>query len=73
MRFTVIADGSVEESSVSIVDSQPAEVFDSSAIAAAKQFLFSPRIVAGQAVDVPNVQYVFRFFMSEESERAGQL
>lgn len=73
VRFTVSADGSVEESSVSIVESQPAEVFDSSAIAAAKQFLFSPRIVAGQPVDVPNVQYVFRFFMSEESERAAQL
>ncbi|MDP3517750.1 MAG: M56 family metallopeptidase [Pseudohongiella sp.] len=73
VRFTVSADGSVEESSVSIVESQPAEVFDSSAIAAAKQFLFSPRIVAGQPVDVPNVQYVFRFFLSEESERAAQL
>jgi TonB family protein len=73
VRFTVIADGSVEESSVSIVDSQPAEVFDRSAIAAAKQLLFSPRIVAGQPVDVPNVEYGFRYFMSEASERAAQL
>tara|TARA_R110002072_G_scaffold303107_2_gene493815 strand:- start:92321 stop:93757 length:1437 start_codon:yes stop_codon:yes gene_type:complete len=67
VSFTVSADGSVAGSSVSIVDSQPAEVFNNSALAAAKQFLFSPRIVAGQPVDVPNVQYVFRYKLRNDS------
>ena len=67
VRFTVSADGSVAGSSVSIVDSQPAEVFNNSALAAAKQFLFSPRIVDGQPVDVPNVQYVFRYKLRNDS------
>lgn len=72
VRFTVNADGSVAESSVSIVDAEPADVFNNSAIAAAKQFMFSPRIVSGQPVDVPNVEYVFRYYMTEESERAAR-
>jgi len=67
VSFTVSADGSVAGSSVSIVDSQPAEVFNNSALAAAKQFLFSPRIVGGQPVDVPNVQYVFRYKLRNDS------
>lgn len=72
VSFTVSADGTVPESSISVVDAEPADIFNSSAIAAATQFKFSPRVVAGQPVDVPNVQYVFRYYMSEESERAAQ-
>jgi TonB family protein len=72
VRFTVSADGSVAENSVSIVDAEPADIFNRSAIAATAQFRFSPRITAGQPVEVPNVQYVFRFYLSEESERAAQ-
>jgi TonB family protein len=72
VSFTVSADGSVDDSSITIVDAYPSDIFDNNAIAAAKQFLFSPRIVAGQPVDVPNVQYVFRFYLSEASENAAQ-
>lgn len=72
VSFTVSADGSVDDSSITIVDAEPSNIFDNNAIAAAKQFLFSPRIVAGQPVDVPNVQYVFRFYLSEASENAAQ-
>ena len=72
VRFTVSADGTVAEGSVSIVEAEPAQIFDASAIAATRQFTFSPRVVAGQAVDVPNVQYVFRYYLSEASERAAQ-
>lgn len=72
VSFTVSADGTVAEDSISVVDAEPSDIFNNNAIAATKQFLFSPRIVAGQPVDVPNVQYVFRFYMSEASERAAQ-
>jgi TonB family protein len=72
VSFTVSADGTVAEDSISVVDAEPSDIFNNNSIAAAKQFLFSPRIVAGQPVDVPNVQYVFRFYMSEASERAAQ-
>ena len=71
VSFTVNADGTVADSSVSIVDAEPADVFNNSAIAAAKLFTFSPRIVDGQPVDVPNVQYVFRYYMTAQSERAA--
>ncbi|MBU2097990.1 MAG: TonB family protein [Gammaproteobacteria bacterium] len=71
VRFTVSADGTVAENSVSIVDAEPADIFNNSAIDAARQFRFSPRIVAGEPVDVSNVQYVFRFYLSAESERAA--
>jgi TonB family protein len=72
VSFTVSADGTVAEDSIIIVDAEPSDIFNNNAIAAAKQFLFSPRIIAGQSVDVPNVQYVFRFYMSQASERAAQ-
>ncbi|MDO8909626.1 MAG: M56 family metallopeptidase [Pseudohongiella sp.] len=71
--FTVSADGSVPENSIGIVDAEPADIFNNSALAAARQFRFSPRIRNGQPVDVPNVQYVFRYQLSsQESESAVQ-
>lgn len=69
IRFTVAADGSVPEDSISVIEAEPAEIFNRNSIAAARQFRFSPRIVDGEPVDVPNVEYVFRFYMTEESER----
>jgi TonB family protein len=65
VRFTVGADGIVVEESVGIVDAEPAGLFNESAIAATEKFRFSPRIVDGEAVDVSDVQYVFRYAMSE--------
>jgi TonB family protein len=64
VRFTVKADGAVDSESLRIMEAEPPYVFDHTALAAAKRFIFSPRIVAGQAVDVPNVQYVFRYALS---------
>lgn len=64
VRFTVKADGAVDSDSLRVMDAEPPYVFDHTALAAAKRFLFSPRIVAGQAVDVPNVQYVFRYALN---------
>ncbi len=72
VRFTVSADGAVPRDSISIVEAQPADVFNASAIAAASRFRFSPRIVGGETVDVPNVQYVFRYRLNDDSEEPAQ-
>lgn len=69
VRFTVTAAGTVDPDSVAVVDAEPADIFNASAQRAALRFEFSPRIVDGQAVDVPNVQYVFRYKLQEESEQ----
>lgn len=66
VEFTVLRDGRVDEQSVEVVDAQPATVFDVTSIRAAKQFEFLPRVINGKAVDVPGVQYVFRFKLEEE-------
>jgi len=67
VRFTVNAAGSIDESSVSVVDAEPADMFNNSAMNATKKFRFSPRITNGEPVAVPNVQYVFRYKLSQES------
>ncbi|MEX2130412.1 MAG: M56 family metallopeptidase [Pseudohongiellaceae bacterium] len=61
VRFTVNAEGSVDTGSIEVVDYEPSEVFNVSAMDATTRFLFSPRVRDGQAVAVPNVQYVFRY------------
>lgn len=66
VRFTVAADGTVPTDSISMVDAEPAQIFDESAMDAIAQFTFQPRVVNGEAVDVPNVQYVFRFYNEDE-------
>jgi len=61
VRFTVGADGLIPASSISVVDAEPADVFNNSAVNAAEKFQFRPRTVDGEAVAVENVQYVFRY------------
>ncbi|MGM0631595.1 MAG: TonB family protein [Pseudomonadota bacterium] len=61
VRFTISDEGTVVADSVSVVDAEPAGVFEESAMAATKQFRFRPRIVDGVAQTIPGVQYVFRF------------
>lgn len=73
VRFTVSAEGAVPASSISIVDAEPAEVFNNSAVTAATKFRFSPRIVEGEAVAVENVQYVFRYRLTEESANNAEI
>lgn len=68
LRFTVNATGTIDENSLSVVDAEPAEVFNTSALEAAKKFRFSPRVADGEPVAVPNVQYVFRYQLAEESQ-----
>lgn len=69
VRFTVTAAGSVDPQSIEVIEAQPAGIFDTSAMRAIAEFQFSPRIRNGAPVDVPNVQYVFRYAMKNEAEQ----
>jgi protein TonB len=64
VRFTVTETGGVRD--VEVVDAEPAGIFDSSSIRAAEKFKFQPKVVDGQGVAVPNVQYVFRYQLEGE-------
>ena len=66
LSFTVRADGLVDANTIQIVDSEPAGYFENTSIRAAERFEFEPRIVDGLAVDVPGVEYLFRFQLSNE-------
>jgi periplasmic protein TonB len=63
VAFTVTETGGVRD--VVVVDAEPAGMFDQASIRAAERFRFQPRVVNGQPVEVPNVQYVFRFQLEE--------
>ncbi|HDZ09739.1 energy transducer TonB [Pseudohongiella sp.] len=63
VSFTVTASGGVEN--VEVIDAEPRGMFDSASIRAAERFRFQPRVVNGEAVPVPNVQYVFRYQLEE--------
>ncbi len=63
VQFTVTASGTVRNPIV--VDALPPGVFDAAAIKAARKFRYSPRIVAGKAVDVSGVRTRFRFRLSD--------
>lgn len=59
VAFTVTATGGVSD--VRVVDAEPSGIFDSTSIRAAEKFKFQPKVVNGEGVPVPNVQYVFRY------------
>lgn len=64
VSFTVTASGGVSD--VIVVDAEPSGIFDSASIRAAEKFKFQPKVVDGQGVPVPNVQYVFRYQLEGE-------
>ena len=59
VSFTVTETGGVID--VVVVDAEPAGIFDTASMRAAERFKFQPKVVDGQGVAVPNVQYVFRY------------
>lgn len=65
VSFTVDGMGNVKEETIQVVDAEPPNIFDRSSIRAAARFKFQPRVVDGQGVEVPNVQYVFRYQLEE--------
>lgn len=62
VEFTVSAAGTTKDPF--IVDC-PDSVFERSSLKAAEKIKYKPRVVDGQAVDVPGVQYKFLFQMAE--------
>ena len=65
VSFTVDGMGNGVEDTINGVDAEPASIFDRSSIRAAARFKFQPRVVDGQGVDVPGVQYLFRYLLEE--------
>lgn len=63
VAFTVTETGGVKD--IRVVDADPPGMFDQASIRAAERFRFQPRVVNGQPVEVPNVQYVFRFQLED--------
>lgn len=68
VRFTVGTDGTVETDSISIVDAEPPTIFNASAVSATEKFTFTPYAPDGFLVIVPNVQYVFRYKLNDDTE-----
>ena len=68
VRFDVTPQGTVDADSIEVVDSEPAGVFDNSALRATPGFEFSPRLVNGEAVAVEGVEYVFRYQLEDYPE-----
>ncbi len=61
VSFTVNGQGNVVEETIRVVDSEPPEIFDRVSVRAASRFRFQPRVKNGVGVDVPGVQYLFKF------------
>ena len=68
MQFTITSTGAVDDNSIVVLDAEPTQIFDDSSREALRQFSFQPRVVNGQAVAVPNVEYVFRYTLSPAAE-----
>ncbi len=64
--FTVRADGLIDPNSVAMVDAEPPGYFENSSRNALLNFQFQPRIRDGLAVDVPGVQYLFRYRLDND-------
>ncbi|MDO8273259.1 MAG: TonB family protein [Gammaproteobacteria bacterium] len=64
VSFTVTDTGGVRD--VVVVDADPPEIFDTASMRAAEKFKFQPKVVDGKGVEVPNVQYVFRYQLEGE-------
>ncbi|MDO9318768.1 MAG: energy transducer TonB [Gammaproteobacteria bacterium] len=64
VSFTVTDTGGVRD--VIVVDAEPPEIFDTASVRAAEKFKFQPKVVDGKGVEVPNVQYIFRYELEGE-------
>jgi len=64
VSFTVTDTGGVRD--VVVVDADPPDIFNTASMRAAEKFKFQPKVVDGKGVEVPNVQYVFRYQLEGE-------
>ena len=65
VSFTVDGLGNVVEETIEVVDAEPQSIFDRSSERAAARFKFQPRVIDGVGVDVPGVQYLFRYQLAD--------
>lgn len=65
VSFTVDGLGNVVEETITVVDAEPANIFDRSSERAAARFKFQPRVVDGKGVAVAGVQYLFRYELED--------
>ena len=63
VSFTVDGFGNVIEDTIIVVDAEPPSIFDRSSERAARRFKFQPRVVDGEGVEVPGVQYLFTYIL----------
>tara|TARA_R100001377_G_scaffold82441_1_gene62823 strand:+ start:1574 stop:2311 length:738 start_codon:yes stop_codon:yes gene_type:complete len=64
VSFTMTENGDVKD--IVIVDSDPAQIFDAASIEAASKFKLRPILRGGIAIEVPNLQHVFRFSLEQD-------
>lgn len=61
-QFTVLADGSVKQDSITVLDDEPKGVFTEAALKSAQTLRFKARVSSnGQAVIAEKISYLFRF------------
>jgi len=65
VSFTVNGLGNVLEETITVVDAEPANIFNRSSERAAARFKFQPRVVDGKGVEVAGVQYLFRYELED--------
>ena len=65
VSFTVDGLGNVVEETITVVDAEPANIFDRSSERAAARFKFQPRVVDGKGVEVAGFQYLFRYELED--------
>ena len=65
VSFTVNGLGNVVEETITVVDAEPANIFNRSSERAAARFKFQPRVVDGKGVEVAGVQYLFRYELED--------
>lgn len=65
VSFTVDGLGNVVEETITVVDAEPANIFNRSSERAAARFKFQPRVVDGKGVEVAGVQYLFRYELED--------
>ena len=61
VSFTVDGRGNVIEDSIVVVEAEPPGVFDRTSMRAVTRFKYQPQVVDGEGVEVPGVQYLFRY------------
>lgn len=63
VEFTVTANGSVRDPVV--IESDPPNIFDRAAMKAASKFKYKPRVIDGEAVEVPGVRNKITFAIAK--------